>query len=467
MEGSLGVSQETSRLSAYVHGLRFGELPTDVITTAKLAIRDIVGVGMFASTLPWSRIVADVAAESSGAGPCTIWGRSARLSAPFAALSNGAAAHGIEMDDRSRLLEIHNGAATVPAAVALAEHVGASGRDLILSVVCGYEVAFRVARACKGGLWPRFYPDGLLGVFGAAAAAGKLLQLSADQLTHALGIAATMASGSWEFTADPSATMVKRLQGGGWSAYSGVTAALLALRGFTAPMAMIDGKLGFCRSFCTEADPDIEALSRNLGSDFQIRLWETKPYAARGSYSSAIDAMIDLRNEVGFSPDDIDSVTVGCSSRIFPNAGGPRPTSVMAAQYHLPFVLAASILHDPRNPSIWTEDVLTDPATTDLLVRITVEVDPDADALYRNARNPSAARVTVTLRDGRVHSRLVEHGTGTAEKPLTSGQVRDKFLLLAGAVVVPSTLASIDLHLDQLEEHSELAFLRMFGKMAS
>ena len=205
------------------------------MSNAKLAIRDTIGVALFASGLPWSRIAFEFAKESGGDGRVSLWGSDARTTAPSAALANGTAAHGIEMDDRSHDLDIHNGAPTVPAAVALAEHAGRSGKDLILAVACGYEVGFRMARATQRGI-DRFYWVSIRSIFGATAAAAKVLGLDQWSTVNAFGIAGYMASGLWEHTHDPHGTMIKRMQGGGWPANCAVTAALLAQKGFTGPV---------------------------------------------------------------------------------------------------------------------------------------------------------------------------------------------------------------------------------------
>jgi 2-methylcitrate dehydratase PrpD len=148
--------KETERLAGFVASLRFEDLPPEVVEMAKTGIRDALGVAMFASDLEWTRLVRGYVEDTGSTGGATIWGSNRRCAPAHAAMVNGTAVHGIEMDDRSTLLDIHNGAVTIPAAVALSEHLGRSGRDLIVAVVCGYEAAYRVARATLGGIWPRF-----------------------------------------------------------------------------------------------------------------------------------------------------------------------------------------------------------------------------------------------------------------------------------------------------------------------
>ena len=442
----------TRQLGRHLAALTYGDLPDDVIGTACLAIRDIVGVGLFASQLEWSRIAADYAVQASGPGSATIWGLDRTVTAPFAVLANSTAAHGIEMDDRNSFVGIHNGAPTVPTAVALAEQLGSTGRDVILAVVCGYEIGFRVARATRGAIKPRFHPDSIPTYFSSVVAAAKMLRLTEDQLVNAMGIVGGMVGGLLEFANDPSGTMVKRLQGGGWSAYSGVNAALLAAKGLTAPGTILEGPRGFIRSFATSGDVDMDALTRGLGDDFEIRNWETKYYASRGGYSSALTGLTTLRTETTFEADDVASIDVGIPSALFEKAAGSAPRSVMAAQYHLPFVVAVSFFHDLRDPSMWVDGVLDEPPVIDLMRRVNVHPDEAMDELATVKGQRAASRIQVTLRDGTVLDTTVRAGKGTKANPFTREEIEAKFRLLAGRVVPEVDVNRLDAMLQDLTE---------------
>jgi 2-methylcitrate dehydratase PrpD len=246
--------------------------------------------------------------------------------------------------------------------------------------------------------------------------------------------------------------MTKRLQGGGWQAYAGVTAALLARRGFTAPSSILEGANGFCRAFCTEKDPDIPALTRDLGMGFEMRHWETKAYATRGAYGTAIEAVTRLREQHGIQADQVRRLVGGCSSRIFGNANTGRPQSVMAAQYNLPFVLATAFFHDLRDPSTWTEHILADQRVSDLLDRTEAMVDEDVEGYYRESRVAGGAKVTAELLDGRVVSETVLHTKGTPANPMTAADVAGKYRLLSGYALSAQQADDLGAYLDHLED---------------
>ncbi|WP_214110847.1 MmgE/PrpD family protein [Acrocarpospora catenulata] len=452
----------TALLAEWAAAQTWDLLPSDVIDTAKRSVRDIIGVALFASRLEWSELVAGMAGATAAPGRSTVWGTPARLSAPYAALTNGTAAHGIEMDDRCATLDIHNGAPTVSAAVAVAEEYGRSGRDVILGVVCGYEVAFRLARATARRVWPRFHIDGLWTVFGAAAAAGKVLGLDARGLVNAMGLAGGMASGLMEFSNDSRGTMVKRLQGGGWPAYCGVTSALLAAEGMDAPPSSLEGPMGICRSFSGALVPDLPALTAGLGTGYEIRLWETKAYGARGSYSSGVDAVGEIMREHALPVSAIARIELGCSTRIYTKAIGPQPESIMAAQYHLGFVVAVSLHHDLRDPSVWETAILRDPAVLDTFRRVEIREDEEANDLHARTGRASAMRARVVTRDGRSFEAFVLGGKGTPENPMTHDDVVGKFELLAGRALGRARTRELGARIDDLDGGGPLVLRDLF-----
>lgn len=424
---------ETEQLAQFLSGLEFAQLPDDVVVMAQRAIKDAVGVGLFGSRMEWSRMVADFAAESSASGVATVWGADARLSAPYAALANGTAVHGIEMDDRHHNLQLHNGAATIPAALALGEERGSSGQDLVVAVVCGYEAAFRVARATKRTI-DRFYWVSIRSIFGATAAAAKMLGLDAQGTQWAMGIAGSMASGLWEVKNDPRGTMVKRLQGGGWPANCGVTAALLAERGLSAPGTILEGEYGVCHAFSSRT-PDTAAIARELGESFEMRHWETKPYAAWGGSHSTIDAALEAQATHGIKADDIDRIDVGCSQETYWHSAKERPESVMAAQTSLDFLVSAAFLYDLRDPSVWSDDIIRDETLEALRQRTTLYVDEELDRITREQQTYAGAKLTVRHKDGAEVPIWVRHAKGTPGNPMSEQDVDEKFRVLSRSVL--------------------------------
>lgn len=447
--------RETEQLSEYIAGLRYEDLPPAVVEQAKIAIRDAMGVALYSANLPWTTIVAEFAGESSAPGPATLWGRPGSLSAPGAAMINGTAAHGIEMDDRSAALDLHAGAPTIPAAIATAQYSGASGQELITSVVAGYEVAYRVARATQGGI-TRFYWVSIRSILGAATAAAVANRLDANGLVNTLGIVGSFASGLLAHMQESKGTMVKRLQGGGWPSQAGVTAALLAGRGFTGPSTILEGEFGICSAFSTEKPPRMEALVENLGGGFEIAGWETKPYAAVGHLHSTIDAIGELRSRAGFEPSKVTKIEVACSTKITPNVDNNPPQSLMAAQRSLNFIAATALFYDLRDAGTWREEILEDKRLISLVPQVTTVIDPEIEKIYHATNDHGGVRITVTLEDGSTETAAVRHAVGTLANPMSKDQLVGKYSLLAERTLPAEQIQALSTWIDNLDQYDNL-----------
>src|SRR5579864_8598679 len=218
---------ETAQLAEYAAGLRYDDLPAEVVACAKDCIIDTVAACICGSALPWSRIVVDYAERTGPGGRSRILGCGTAVQAPAAALANGALAHAFELDSLTRPgAGAHPGATVLPPALAVAQEQGASGKQLIAAVVAGNEVMIRIGRATGHTNEARgFHAPGTTGPFGAAVACGSLLGLDAIKMTNALGIAGSLAGGLLEF-AKGNGGMVKRLHLGRASE-AGVMAASL------------------------------------------------------------------------------------------------------------------------------------------------------------------------------------------------------------------------------------------------
>ena len=255
---------ETVRLAEYAAGLRYEDLPGEVVAAAKDASIDTIAACICGAALPWSRIVIDYAERTGPGGTSRILGRGSAVQAPAAALANGALAHAFELDSLTRPgAGAHPGATVLPPALAIAQQERAvSGRSLIAAFVAGNEVMIRIGRATGHTNEARgFHAPGTTGPFGAAVACGHLLGLGAAKMTNAIGIAGSLAGGLLEFAKGDGGT-VKRLHLGRASE-AGVLAASLADAGFAGPKTVLEGQFGFLRVFCTEFDE--AELTKGLG----------------------------------------------------------------------------------------------------------------------------------------------------------------------------------------------------------
>ncbi len=422
-----GAPTASRALADFLAGLP-GRVDERVVGLAVDRLVDTVGVIVHGSRQPWSRAVAAHALATGADGASTLVGVGAARSAPMAALANGAAAHAFELDDVHEEAISHPGAVVVPAALALAEETGASGRDLLEAVVIGYEAMGRagIAVGPASHMLRGFHPTSMSGVFGAAAAAGRLLGFDGARLNHAFGLAASMASGTMEFAA--SGGMAKRLHAGR-AAEGGLLAALLAARGLEGAEDGLAGRYGFCRVFTEQ--PQVDLLTAGLGSRWMIDEITTKPYAACSDIHPMIQAAMELRENHRLDPEQVVWIEAEGPTKAAVQNNLDGTTSVMAAQYSAQFNIAAALLADPREPATYAPERIADPRLAAMQARVrSVAPAPEFDATYAWKMG---GRVRIGLADGRVLEREVHGQLGSMHDPLDSRQVDDKFSRLVDA----------------------------------
>jgi 2-methylcitrate dehydratase PrpD len=444
------MAQESVRLATYAARLDFRDLPAEVVERAKDCIADTVAAAISGSALPWSRILLGYAAESAAAGKSRVLGLGLpALAAPAAAFANGALAHAFELDSLTRPgAGVHPGASLLPSALALAQQEGAGGRALIAAFVAGCEVMVRIGRATFHSNEERgFHAPGTTGPFGAAVAAGHLVSLDAKGMANALGIAGSLAGGLLEFAASGKGGMVKRLHLAR-ACESGVLAASLAARGFTAPDTVLEGRFGFLSVFCERSDASL--LTKGLGEDFLTLSTVFKRYPCHITAHAPVKALQGLRSEHGFAAEEIEGVTVFGSERMASRHNIPEPADLMLAQYSVPFCLALSLARDPREPESFDESALADPKILALARRVTLVAGPP-----REGEDAMAATVRVDLKGGR---RLERH---EADGLLAAADLGDKFLRLTRPALGEGAEALFE-RLQHLEEEESLDWLGGF-----
>jgi 2-methylcitrate dehydratase PrpD len=412
----------TKALAEFAAGLRFEDIPEDVRERARECIQDTVGIAVFGAKLPWSRIVIDYALHNGAGGPCSIFGvAGTKVSAPMAALANGALTHAFEMDClRKPSAGVHPGG-LVPSALAVAEEVKTGGRDLLTAFVAAMEVATRIGLATRHSSEEKgFHNPGLTGVFGAAVAAGTLYGLDAGRMTNALGVAGSLCSGLLEFAKSGSGGMVKRLHLGR-AAEGGVLAAGLAKGGFEGPATVLEGTFGFLTAFADHADPSL--LTKGLGSTWETRTICFKRCACHATAQTPVQGLEDLRKEAGFTAADVAEIVLGTNKKVLANHDIRKPADVMGAQYSVPFSVALSFFHDPMDPRSFLEADLADPAVHDLCAKIKL-------AYFDETAKPGqawASRIQVRLKDGRHFDRTLTDVRGSPTLPMSEAEFDDKF----------------------------------------
>src|SRR6266700_4578630 len=408
------MAHETVQLAEYAAGLRYEDLPAEVIACARDCIIDTVAACICGSALPWSRIVIEYAERTGPGGASRILGAGSAVQAPAAALANGASAHAFELDALTRPgAGAHPGATVLPPALAVAQQSGvdASGRALIAAFVAGNEVMIRIGRATGHTNEARgFHAPGTTGPFGGAVAAGHLLRLDAAAMTNALGIAGSLCGGLLEF-ARGDGGMVKRLHLGRASE-AGVLAASLAAAGFAGPRTVLEGEFGFLKVFCTKWDE--AELTRGLGNEFVVTSTVLKRYPCHATAHAAVKAVRELQAEHGFTGVEVEAITITGNQRMVERHNILEPADLMLAQYSIPFCVALALYREARDPESYDQRALADPQIRALTRR--VHLIPETGG----GHGATGSTVAVTLADGRQFERHVDSGL------LEAGELGDK-----------------------------------------
>jgi 2-methylcitrate dehydratase PrpD len=428
---SLKPVRPSQELIAFLHALQLKELPAAAIATARRSLTDTLGCALFGSQQPWSRIlVAEFDAEG-GSRRASVLGTQVRLPAPAAAMCNGTAAHGFELDDLLGEAVVHPGAIVIPAALAAAEACDSDGERLLLGVVAGYEAMQRIGLAMgKEPLHRGFHKTAIVGPVGAAIAAGIVMRLPFDQLVAAVGLACSTASGIKSFAAGEGGGMMKRMHAG-HAASNGVRMAQIAARGFTAPPHAIDGRFGLLEVF-GGAGADAALLNSGLGEHWADAGLCMKIYPICGWIQSTVQGLVALRDGPPLDPAKVRTVRVGVSAYAARNNAAVMPPDTMGAQYSIPYCAALALAGEPADPALYAQEALADPARRALAQRVEIFVDPEMDAAYPTHYG---ARVQLMLADGPMRETAVLDPHGVTADPCTPAEVETKFRRLAASVL--------------------------------
>jgi 2-methylcitrate dehydratase PrpD len=442
------LAHELARRSA---ALRFEDLPADAVHWAKVGILDTIGVTVAGSVEPCARIVGEVVA--TGAGASRVFGTAERASALDAALINGTAAHALDFDDCNNTLGGHPSAPILPALFALADERPVDGRAFIAAYVAGFETECKLARGVNFHHYSKgWHATATLGVHGAAAACCHLMRLDAARTATALALASSLACGlKANF-----GTMTKPLHVG-HCARSGLFAALLAAKDFTANAGAFEHSQGFLEVFNGPGTYDTARMLEGWGAPFDIVTpgIAVKQYPCCGSTHPALDVMLDLVRAHDLKPDQVARIDCWTHARRLEHTNRPDPDSGLAAKFSVQYCVARALTDRAIRIEHFEGDAFRDPAVRAILPRVYA-------AAYRDAQFPAdnhlGAEVTVTAHDGKVVSGRIDEALGrTSANPLPAERLREKFANCI-ARVLPASRATV--LADTIERLEALADMR-------
>ena len=448
-----GLSTELARWAASVS---FDDLPKDVVVATKLRVMDVIGLALAGAETDFGRSVRNAALALSTPGPCRILGFGDSVSVTTAAFANGAFSQALEYDDTHNESIVHMSSPAVATALALAEFTDVSGRDLLTAIAIGNEISCRVGSVSSGELHKRgFHPTGLFATFGVAYLAGKLLGLDAEALARAAGIAGSFASGLLECWVD--GTQTKFLHPG-WSAQSGITAALLARAGVTGPGQVFEGRWGLFASHVQDAGAhrDFSRIIDYSGRDRLGQHWESrnssfKPFPAAHVLHPYISAVLRLRAKHHIEPRDVERIECPVAAFIVgivcePTAEKFAPASDSHGRVSLQYSVAEALYRGALGKSAYSAESRIYPEILALARRVQYHVDPDYPGPGR-----FKGAVRIVLKGGRVLEELEEYNRGSAENPMTYEELRAKFDDNASAFLSAEQRDRLAADIDHLE----------------
>ncbi len=447
----------TSKISGFVVETNFADLPSRAVETANTAILDTLGVALAGSRREESAAIAAKLAREEQARPeATVYGQGFKSSALQAAFANGVASHAADFD-HSFVAGGQPTAPIIPAAMALGEALGVSGKQLVEAYAVGFEVTASLCFALPRGAHG-WHANGVLGAFGAAAACAKLLGLDAAQTAMALGMTASMASGlSANF-----GTMSKPMHVG-LAARNGVMAAKLAKAGYTANAQALDCPGGFFDTYYG-GQPD-EAPFDQLGHTFALDKYgiRIKPYPCGGLTHTAIYAVLELRNRFKLTTDMIRHIDVAVPEGTYGTIAFRFPETALQGKFCMPYLVARALIDGTITLDTFTEEAIKDEHVLSLLKKVDMRADP---SLTSGADGSRPAAVTIELADGQTRSHKALFPKGSPEVPMTAAEIRDKFEACARGVLTPEvSVRAVDqlLRLDSLEHVATVADLLAGG----
>lgn len=439
--------KDTTRLlAAYLVKARYGDLPPTVRKEGVRTLLNWVGVAVGGSRHETVERALRALEPFAGPAQASLLGRSERLDIMNAAFLNGVASHIFDYDDTHLKTIIHPAGPVVSAILALSEYRPVKGQDFLNALVLGVETECRIGNA----VYPDHYDvgwhiTGTTGVFGAAAAVGKLLGLNEQQMVWALGLAASQPVGLRE-----SFGSMNKSFNPGRAASNGLFAALLAAQDFTSSDGMIEAKRGWAHTISTKQD--FAEITDGLGSRYEAALNTYKPFACGIVIHPALDAAIQLRSQYQLRPDQIAEVRLRVHPLVLELTGKKTPKTGLEGKFSIYHSVAIALLQGAAGERQYSDQAVQDPVVVALRSKVVATVDP--------AIKPQQVDMTILLSDGRELHKYIQHAIGSVEVPMTDAQLEAKFSDLAEDVLAKQqtqTLIDTCWKVEQLPDASLIA----------
>jgi 2-methylcitrate dehydratase PrpD len=416
----------TKILAKYIVSAQYEDLPANVRKEGLRTLLNWVGVAVGGSHHETIDIAVDALKPFSGLSQASLLGRRERFDVMNAAFINGVSSHIFDYDDTHLKTIIHPAGPVMSAILALAEYQPSDGRSFLNALILGVETECRIGNAVYPDHYDRgWHITGTAGVFGAAAAAGKLLNLSEQEMIWALGLAASQPVGLRE-----SFGSMNKSFNPGRAASNGLFAAFLAAKNFTSSNEMIEAKRGWANTISTKQD--YKEITDGLGERYEALLNTYKPFACGIVMHPAIDAAIQLRNQYQLKPDQIDTINLRVNPLVLELTGKKSPAAGLEGKFSIYHAVAVAIVEGAAGEKQFSDRSVQDPTIVALRGRVVPVVD--------SAIKPEQVEMTIALKDGRSLEKTIQHAIGSLESPMSDHDLETKFTDLAEGILKPEAI---------------------------
>ena len=421
----------TATMARWAAGLSYDQIGEAAVREARRYLLDTLGCAFGGYQQEDAEIALSVLDDIAGPGPSTVLGSGRKMDPVSASLANALMVRVMDYNDIYWQQDPSHPSDIIPAAMALGERAGRSGKDLIIGIILGHEFEMRLCEAAFPGIRERGWHHATLTAFVSPIVAGRMLGLPWEQIQHAIGISASrhasfgaVVAGKLSMmknTADPMATQ------------SGVLAALLAEKGYTGPEGIIEGKEGLVH--CYGPEWKLEVLTEGLGDSWRIERCGMKAFPTEALTHAPISAALDLVIENDLTPEEVEKVHIRSLARVADILADPTkydPRNKETADHSMPYVIAAAVVDRQVTPAQFTLEKIMDERIRAQLHKVEVVADEAIEAVF-----PGLQRVVVTIHtmDGRELTKQLDYPKGDPRNPLTDAEIEEKFDALASPIL--------------------------------
>ncbi len=421
----------TATLSEWATGLRFEDLPAEVVDAARRFLYDTIGCALGGYRMHDVKLYLHYLDFLGGRGDCHLFGSGVTTNAVESAMANALMVRAMDYNDIYWKQDPSHPSDLIPAVLSLAEQEGLDGKEAIVGIVLAYEVEMRLCEAAIPGIRERGWHHATLTAFASPVAAARMLRLSTEQMVNAIGISGchqhTLGCvtagklGMMKNTVDPMATR------------AGVEAALLARLGYNGPAHVIDGKEGMVH--CLGKDWDLSRLTDGLGESFRIVQCGMKAYPTEALTHSPITATLQLLREHKLAAESIAEVrieTIARAADILSDPSKYDPRTKETADHSLPYCIAAALADGQVTPQQFTDEKILSDRVRAQLPKVKVVANEEFEKLF--PANQST-RVTIVTTSGKEHVKRVDVPKGDPRDPMTESDLKVKFNALAEPIM--------------------------------